>query len=207
MTLNPTVLAAHPAVSANTVKELIELARSKPGQLNYGSSGSGSAAHLVLEQFKRMANVDIVHVPYKGGGLALNDLLGGQIQLTGGPTIAVLPLVRSRKVKAIAVTTAQRVAAMPDVPTIGETLPGYERSGWSGILMPSGTPPAVIDRVSTEIARALQSPEVHRQLADQGLEPVGSTPAAFAALIRSELDAHERLLKATGMYRRGAASK
>ena len=120
--------------------------------------------------------------------------------------IAVAPLVRSGKLKAIAVTTAKRMSTMPEVPTIAETLPGYERSGWNGVVAPRGTPPGVIDRLSIEIAKALQSQEVHRQLADQGVEPVGSTPSALAALIKKELEAYRDLLKAIGMYQQGGAA-
>ena len=207
LTVNAYLLAAHPAVPANTVKELVDLARAKPGQLNFGSSGNGSAGHLVLELFKRMAKVDIVHVPYKGGGPALNDLLAGQIQVMGGPMVSALPLVRAGKLKALAVTTQKRVSAIPDVPTVGETLPGYESSGWSGALMPKGTPAAMIQRLNAEIGKALQNADVSRLLGQQGSEPAPGTPAAFRALIGKELRAYESLLKAAGMHKESNAPK
>lgn len=207
LTENAYVLTAHPSVAANTVRELIELARARPGYLNFGSSGNGSAGHLVLEQFRRMAGVDIVHVPYKGGGPALNDLLGGQIQLMGGPIISALPLVKSQRLKAIAVTTAKRISAMPEVPTVGDTIPGYQSSGWAGILMPIGTSQKIIEGLSAEFGKVLQHPDVRRQLGEQGSEPAGSMPAEFATLIMRENDVYQRLLKAAGMYRKGAAWK
>jgi tripartite-type tricarboxylate transporter receptor subunit TctC len=204
MTENAYLLTAHMGVPAATVKELVDLARAKPGQLNFGSSGNGSAGHLVLELLKRAAGVDIVHVPYKGGGPALNDLLGWQIQLMGGPMVAALPLVKARKVKALAVTTAKRISSMPDVPTVGETLPGYQSSGWAGVLMPQGTPGSIVTRLNSEIAKAVQDSEVRRQLGEQGSEPVTGTPAAFAALIARDTAAYQQLLKAAGMYKGGA---
>jgi tripartite-type tricarboxylate transporter receptor subunit TctC len=136
----------------------------------------------------------------------LNDLLGGQIQVMGGPMVAALPLVKSRKLKALAVTTAKRVAAMPDVAAVAETLPGYQSSGWAGVLVPKGTPDAMITRLNSEIVKALQNPEARRQLGEQGSEPVGSTPSAFAALIRKDIDAYQKLLKAAGMYKEGGAA-
>jgi len=205
LTQNAYVLTVHPAVPVNTVKDLVDLARAKPGQLNFGSSGNGSAGHLVLELFKRMAQVDLAHVPYKGGGPALNDLLGGQIQVMGGPMVSALPLVRAGKLRAIAVTTSRRIPAMPDVPAVSETIPGYESSGWSGVLVPRGTPTAMIERLNAEIARALGHADVRRLLGEQGSEPAPGTPAAFAALVKKELAAYERLLKAAGMHKETAA--
>jgi tripartite-type tricarboxylate transporter receptor subunit TctC len=205
LTENAYVLTAHPAAAPTTVKELVDLARAQPGKLNFGSSGNGSAGHLVLEQLKRKAGIDIVHVPYKGGGPALNDLLAGQIQLMGGPMVAVAPLVKARRLKALAVTTARRSAAMPDVPAVAETLPGYQSSGWAGVLVPKGTPRAMIARLSTEIGRALQNPEVRRQLGEQGSEPAPGTPSEFAVLIARDIDAYRQLLRDAGMYQAVAA--
>ena len=204
LTQNAYVLTVHPAVPVSSVKDLVDLARAKPGQLNFGSSGNGSAGHLVLELFKRMAKVDIAHVPYKGGGPALNDLLGGQIQVMGGPMVSALPLVRAGKLKAIAVTTSKRISAMPEVPAVSETLPGYESSGWSGVLVPRGTPAAMVERLNAEIAKGLGHADVRRLLGEQGSEPAPSTPAAFAALVKKELAAYERLLKAAGMHKETA---
>jgi len=201
LTLNAYLLTAHPSLRANTVRELIDLARLTPGSLNFGSSGNGSAAHLMLELFKRTANVDIVHVPYKGGGPALNDLLAGQIQLMGGPMISALSLVANRRLKGIAVTTANRIAALPDVPTIAETVPGYELSGWSGVLLPAKTPQSVIQKLNRAIERTLQHAEIHRQLGEQGSEPVGGTAEKFSALINNELKKYRMLLQSAGITR------
>jgi tripartite-type tricarboxylate transporter receptor subunit TctC len=201
LTLNAYLLTAHPTLRANTVRELIDLARLNPGSLNFGSSGNGSAAHLMLELFKRTANVDIVHVPYKGGGPALNDLLAGQIQLMGGPMISALSLVTTRRLKGIAVTTANRIAALPDVPTIAETVPGYELSGWSGVLLPAKTPQAVIQKLNRAIERTLQYPEIRRQLGEQGSETVGGAAETFSTLIHNELKKYRMLLQSAGITR------
>jgi tripartite-type tricarboxylate transporter receptor subunit TctC len=205
MTENAYLLTAHMGVPVATVKDLVELARAKPGQLNFGSSGNGSAGHLVLELLKRSAKVDIVHIPYKGGGPALNDLVGGQIQLMGGPMVSALPLVKAGKLKALAVTTGKRISAIPDIPAVGETLPGYHTSGWAGVLVPKGTPAWMIERLNAEIVKAVQNPDVRRQLGEQGSEPVSGTPAAFAGLIVKDMAAYQGLLKAAGMYKGGAA--
>ena len=201
LTLNAYVIAAHPSLRASSVRELIALAREAPGSLNFGSSGNGSAAHLVLELFKRMTRAEIVHVPYKGGGPALNDLLAGQIQLTGGPVISALALVNARRLKALAVTTAKRVQALPEVPTVAESVPGYELSGWSGVLLPAQTPPALVQALNRAIEGSLQQPEVRRQLGEQGSEPAGGPPAAFATLIATELAKYRTLLQAAGLLR------
>ncbi|NBR30366.1 MAG: tripartite tricarboxylate transporter substrate binding protein, partial [Betaproteobacteria bacterium] len=199
LTLNAYLLTAHPSLRVNTVRELVDLARQSPGTLNFGSSGNGSAAHLVLELFKRMANVDIVHVPYKGGGPALNDLLAGQIQLMGGPMISALSLVTTKRLKAIAVTTSRRVSALPEVPTIAESVPGYELSGWSGALLPAKTPLTVVQKLNRAIDKTLQQAEVRRLLGEQGSEPVGGEAAAFAALINNELKKYRTLLQSAGI--------
>jgi tripartite-type tricarboxylate transporter receptor subunit TctC len=199
LTLNAYLLTAHPSLRVNTVRELVDLARQSPGTLNFGSSGNGSAAHLVLELFNRMANVDIVHVPYKGGGPALNDLLAGQIQLMGGPMISALALVATKRLKAIAVTTAHRSSALPDVPTVAESVPGYELSGWSGVLLPGKAPSTVLQKLNRAIDKTLQQAEVRRLLGEQGSEPVGGTAATFATLINNELKKYRTLLQSAGI--------
>lgn len=193
------LLVAHPSLPANNVRELIALAKARPGQLNFASSGNGSAAHLAMALFKTMAKVDMVHVPYKGGGPAMNDIIGGQVQLMSGPVIAALPHVKSGRVKAIAVTTAGRAKGLPNVPAIGESVPGYESSIWHGVLAPKGTPAAIVRRLNREIDGILQIPEVREHLANQGAEPVGGTPDQFAVLIKSDTAKYAKLLKETGI--------
>lgn len=198
------LLVATPSLAANNVKELIALAKAKPGQINFASSGNGSAAHLAMELFKTMAKVDMVHVPYKGGGPALNDLIGGQVQLMSGPMIAALPHVRSGRLKAIAVTTAQRARGWPEVPAMAETLPGYESSIWHGVVVPKGVPAVIVRRLNREIGEILQIAEIRNRLANQGAEPVGGTPEQFSALIKAEIEKYARLLKDAGIRQESA---
>lgn len=193
------LLVATPALPANTVKELVALAQGKPGGLNFASSGNGSAAHLAMELFNTMAGTRMVHVPYKGGGPALTDIMAGQMQLMAGPMIAALPHVKSGRIKAIAVTTARRAKGLPQVPTIGEALPGYESAIWHGVLVPNGTPAAVVAKLNREINEILRMPEIGSRLETQGAEPAGGTPAQFAALIKAERAKYAKLLQDIGL--------
>jgi tripartite-type tricarboxylate transporter receptor subunit TctC len=193
------LLVTTPSLPAKNVKELIALAKARPGQFNFASSGNGSAAHLAMELFNMMAGVKMVHVPYKGGGPALTDIIGGQMHMMSGPMIAALPHVKSGRVRAMAVTTAQRVKGLPDVPTIAESLPGYESSIWHGVLVPRGTPPVIISRLNREIGEILKISEVQSRLDSQGAEPVGGTPGQFAALIKSDTAKYAKLLRAVGL--------
>ncbi|WP_198374660.1 Bug family tripartite tricarboxylate transporter substrate binding protein [Neoroseomonas rubea] len=177
------VLVVHPAVNARTLAELLALARAEPGRLNYGSSGIGSAQHLFAELVKQQANVDITHVPYRGTGPAMVDTVGGRLTMMFDTTPTALPHIRDGRVRPIAVTSARRDPALPDVPTIGETLPGYEALGWYGILGPAGTPAAVVERMNREVNALLGRAEFRAKLAAQGVEPLAGTPAEFAALI------------------------
>ncbi len=183
----PLLLVAHPSVPANSVTELIALARAKPGQLNYGSGGVGSTPFLATELFRSMANIDVTHVPYRGGAPALADLVGGQLSFMIENMPGTLPFVKSGKLKALGVTTDHRAALAPDIPTIAESgLPGYEVVGWNGLFLVKDTPPAIAGKLYDEVAKALRSADVKDQMAALGAEPGGNTPAEFTAFVRSE---------------------
>jgi len=183
----PNVLVVHPSLRAATVKELIALAKARPGEINFASSGHGTPAHLAGELFNSMAGVKMVHVPYKGAAPALADLLGGQVQLMFSTMPPALPHVKDGKLRALAVTSAKRSPAAPDLPTLDEiALPGFEANTWHGVVVPAGTPATIVARLNREIVAILHLPEVVERLSCQGAEPVGSTPEEFAAYIRSE---------------------
>ena len=195
----PIVLAVHPAVPARSVKELVALARAKPGTLNYASSGSGGGPHLAAALFADMAQIDVVHVPYKGSGPAMTDLLGGQVQMQFSGLPPLLPVIRAGRLRALAVGGTQRTAALPDTPTIAESgLPGYDAASWQGVAMPAGTPVAVIGTVHREIARFVGTPEAKARFAEIGAEPVGGTPDAFSAFIRSEVGKWAKVIRQSG---------
>ena len=197
---NAYVLATHPGLPVSSVKEVIALARAKPGQLNYGSSGTGGLPHLSGELFKSMAAIDLVHVPYKGGSQALVDLIGGRLDFMFNSMPLLLPHAKSGKLRIIAVTTSQRAAATPDIPTIAESgMPGYDVNGWYGVVAPARTPAAVIAVLNREIVRILRAPEVRLQLKNEGGDAVGSTPEQFAAVIRSDIDKWVRLVRSAGI--------
>jgi tripartite-type tricarboxylate transporter receptor subunit TctC len=199
VTSMPQLLVVHPSVPAKSVKELIAYAMSHPGQLNFASGGSGTAIHLAGELFKSMANVDMVHIAYKGSSPAMTDLLGGQVSLMFDQILTALPHVQSGKLRALAVTTAKRSRAVPQIPTIAEAaLPGYAVTTWHGLLAPAGTPRETVDRLSTETAKALQSAEILDRFATQGVEPVSSTPEQFAAMMKSELEKWRKVILASG---------
>lgn len=183
----PNILVIHPSLPARSVKQLIALAKARPGSLNYGSAGSGSSQHLAGELFKKMAGVDMVHIPYKGGGAVVVDLISGQLQLTFGSATS-LPHVRSGRLIAIAVTTAERVTSLPDLPTISEAgLPGYEASAWYALFAPARTPKPIIDKLHTEVLRALKMPDVRERLAAETIQAVGSTPAELGVFLQREI--------------------
>mgnify|MGYP001610967581 CR=1 FL=1 len=193
------LLSAHPSLAANSIGELVQLAKAKPGQLTFASSGTGGSSHMALELFKLMANVDIVHVPYKGGGPALNDAIGGQVNLYCGTLLTSLSIVKAGRLKALGVTSARRLATVPDIPAIAETVPGYESDTWQGILVPKGTPPAIVNRLNHEIARIMRSPEAIDRFANQGAEPVAGSPEEFGAYIKAELAKYARVIKSAGI--------
>jgi tripartite-type tricarboxylate transporter receptor subunit TctC len=183
----PFMLVVHPSVSANTVKELVALAKAKPGTINFASFGNGTSNHLVGEAFRAAAGIDIVHIPYKGSAPAIADLLGGQVQMTFDAVPVVLPQVRAGKLKALAVATAKRSTLAPNVPTMDESgIPGFTGGTWFGVLAPARTPAAIVDRLSREISTVLRAPDVAQTFNDRGIEPVGNTPAEFRAFIESE---------------------
>ena len=193
------ILVVHPSVPANTVQELIALAKAQPGKLNYASGGSGTTSHLAAELFKTMAGVEMTHVPYKGGGAAYTDLISGQVQLYFVGIPGTVQYLKAGRLRALGVTTPRRSPAAPEVPTIAEAgLPGFSATTWWGILAPAGTPQPVIARIDQEVARILKMPEVRAKLDAQGFEPVASTPESFAAFMRSEVELWGKAVKASG---------
>ncbi|MFH0934632.1 MAG: tripartite tricarboxylate transporter substrate binding protein [Pseudomonadota bacterium] len=194
------LLALHPSVPANNLQEFIALAKSQPGKLNYSSSGSGNLNHLAGEFFNMMAGVKLQHIPYKGGGPALIDLLSGQVQLQFNVPIGLAQHIRSGKLKAIAITGDSRAAILPLVPTFTEAgLPDFDLKSWQGVFAPAGTPKAVVDKLSSEMGRILTMPDVREKLASQGMEPYFSTPEQFATLMNAELAKFAKIIKAAGI--------
>jgi len=191
----------HPTVAAKTIPDLIALAKQKPGALNYASSGLGSPGHLAGELFKTMAKVDMVHVPYKGGGPALSDLLGGQLPVFVAVISTGVPPVKAGRAVALAVTGAKRSPALPDVPTVAETpaLKGYEASNWYGMMAPAGTPKPVIDRLQKDLTSVLSNSSIRDQLAAQGIESASSTPEEFTNYIRSESAKWGKVIRAANL--------
>ena len=194
----PNLLVVNPSVPANNVADFITYLKANPDKLNFASAGNGTSQHLSGELFNSLAGVRMAHVAYRGGAPAVSDLLGGQVQVIFAPLVEVIQQVRADKLKALGITTAKRSPLLPDVPTILESLPGYEVALWNGLLAPAKTPPAIIDRINRATIEALRSPEVKAKLAEQGSEPVGNTPAEFKAFIESELVKWRRLVEISG---------
>ena len=194
----PNLLVVNPSVPANNVADFITYLKANPDKLNFASAGNGTSQHLSGELFNSLAGVRMTHVAYRGGAPAVSDLLGGQVQVIFAPLVEVIQQVRADKLKALGITTAKRSPLLPDVPTILESLPGYEVALWNGLLAPAKTPPAIIDRINRATIEALRSPEVKAKLAEQGSEPVGNTPAEFKAFIESELVKWRRLVEISG---------
>lgn len=191
------ILSVHPSVPVSSVKELIALAKAKP--LNYGSSGVGGTGHLAGELFDSMAGTKMTHIPYKGGGPAMIDLVGGQVQLVFATAASAVPQIKAGKIKGIAVTTIKRSALMPNIPTIAESgLPGFDANNWYGLLAPAGTPRPVIMRLNTEVKKVLAMPDVKNFLFNQGLDPAPGTPEQFGAYIKSEMAKWAKVVKASG---------
>jgi len=195
----PNVLEVTPSLPVHSVADLIKLAKEKPGQINFASSGSGTSIHLSGELFKTMADVDMTHVPYKGSAPAITDLIGGQVQVMFDNLPSSLQQIKAGKLRAIAVTSAQRAPALPDVPTIAESgLPGFEATSWFGIVAPAGTPPTIIARINADVNQWLQSSEAKEKLLAQGAVAAGGSPEQFAAYIHAETEKWARVVKASG---------
>ena len=195
----PLVLVVHPSLPAKSVQDLAALAKAKPGQIYYGSAGSGSVLHLAGEMFNTMAHVKLVHVPYKGVTNAISDLLGGQISLMFPGAPIALPQARAGKLRALATTGEKRTPAAPELPTVAETgLPGYEVSVWYGILAPAGTPPAIVNRLHAELVKAVQLPDIAERFAALGAEPLHNTPEQFTAFLKSDLLKWSKVVRDSG---------
>ena len=194
----PNVLAVHPSLGVKTLQELIARARAKPGSINFATPGAGTTGHLSTELLKSMAKIDLVHIPYKGSGPALQDLLAGQVQMTIDNLPSALAHIKSGKLIALGVTTAKPVAALPGVPTIASVVPGYEASSWFVTMAPAGTPAAIIAKLNTEANRILQKPEVKERFAQLGAEPVGGTPQELGKFIAAETVKWKEIARISG---------
>lgn len=196
----PNLLVVQPALPVKTVPELVAYVKARPGQLNFGSSGVATGTHMSMEMFMAMTGTRLVHVPYKGGALSVNALLGGEVQASFATISTALPFVKSGRLRALAVSTARRSTALPDVPTVAESgVTGYDYSSWIGLLAPAGTPQPVIARLGAEAARIVHTPEMKSLLATEGSEPVGNSAAAFGAIIRSETARWRKIVAAAGI--------
>jgi tripartite-type tricarboxylate transporter receptor subunit TctC len=196
----PNIFVVHPSLPVKNVKELIAYARARPGQLNYGSSGTGGSQHLAGELLKTMAGIDMVHIAYKGSPPALVDLLAARIPVMSSTMPPVLPHLKSGKVRALAVTSARRSPALPDVPTVAESgLAGYEAIAWQALLAPVGTPKLVVSRLNAEFVRVLKQSDIATKLSEQGYETVASTPEWFGAYLKSEISKWSKVIKAAGI--------
>jgi tripartite-type tricarboxylate transporter receptor subunit TctC len=194
----PNLLVVHPSLPARSVAELVKLARAKPGHLSFGSSGTGTAPHLAGELFKSMAAIDVTHIPYKGGPQATTDLIAGQYDYLFAISSTVLPHIRSGRLRALAITTAARAPSMPDLPSVAETLPGFEAVTWFGYMTPAGTPQDIVARLNADITKVLARADVREPLATQGIEVKTSSPEQFGAYVRDEITKWARAVKASG---------
>jgi tripartite-type tricarboxylate transporter receptor subunit TctC len=196
---SPLVFVAHPALGVSSIKELIAAAKARPGRINYASSGPGTGGHMSVELLKSMTGIDLVHVPYKGAGPALIDVIGGQVELMCTSPLPTLPYIRTGKLVALAVTSRTRSRAVPGIPAVAETLPGYESTLWYALLAPAGTPPAIVKRVHAETTRILKLPEVSEQLLVQGADPIGNSPQEAAKFLQAEIARWTALIKQAGI--------
>ncbi len=193
------LLVVHPSLPAKSVKELIAISKHRPGQINYASSGTGSTVHLSAELFQFMTGIKWIHIPYKGGGLAMQELLGGQTSLMFPNLPTSIQFTRNGKLRALGTTGAKRAAAAPELPTVAETVPGFEVTTMYGISAPARTPRAIIDRLHSEIVRALNAPDLRGRMVDIGADPVGSTPEEYTAFIQSEIVKWTKVINAAGI--------
>lgn len=194
----PNLLVVHPTLPVRNVKELVALAKARPGELTFGSSGTGTSPYLAMELLKSMTGTSIVHVPYKGSNPAVIDLMGGQIQLMFGAIPTVGPHVTSGRLRAIAISSPKRWPSFPDLPTVSESLPGFEAATWYGVLAPAGTPPAIVTKLWNDMAGALQHPDVSAFVTKSGFEAIGNKPAEFAQIIQRDLQKWGKLMRALG---------
>ena len=192
-------MVVNPSVPAKTVPEFIAYAKANPGKINMASAGIGTAAHMAGELFKMMAGVNMVHVPYRGGGPALTDLLGGQVQVMFATTVSSIEYIRAGKLRALAVTTATRSEALPDIPTVGDFVPGYEASDWYGIGAPKNTPAEIVDKLNKEINAGLADPKMKARLADLGGTVLAGSPADFGKLIAEETEKWGKVIRAANI--------
>jgi tripartite-type tricarboxylate transporter receptor subunit TctC len=196
----PNVLLVHPSLPVRSLQELVALAKDKPGHLTYASAGIGTSPHMGMELFKSMAGIDLVHVPFRGTGPAVTEMLSGRVPVGLSNTLTAIPHIEGGTLRALGVTGTRRAEALPKVPTIAEAgVPGYDAMQWYGLLAPAGTPPAIVERIAADVAAALRLPDVKERLAADGAEAVGGTPAAFAALIKEELDKWKKVAHAAGI--------
>ena len=195
LAINPFMLVVNPSIPANNVKELIALLKANPGKYSFASSGSGATSHLMSVLFNSMAGVNVVHVPYKGSSQSITDVVSGQIAYTIETVPAVAGLVKAGKLRALGATSLTRAVAMPEVPTIAETLPGYEMFGWIGLMAPAGTPGAITDRISAETQKIMQDPEIRKRFLAAGMEPAGNTPAQFHNFLIKQNERYGSIVK------------
>ena len=195
----PNVIVVAPSFAGKTVKDLIALAKAKPGELTFASPGAGSAPHLSAEMFQRAAGISMIHVPYKGIPPAVTDVLGGRVTMLFTTTISAAPHIKAGKLRAVAITSAKRQASMPDVPTVGETIPGYRAEAFQGMVAPAGVPQAIVNKVSAEVVRIVRLPEVTQRFQLDGAEAVGSTPQEFAAFLKSEMQKWSTVIRDAGI--------
>jgi tripartite-type tricarboxylate transporter receptor subunit TctC len=195
LAVNPFMLVVNPSIPAKSVRELIALLKANPGKYSFASSGSGATSHLMSVLFNSMAGVDVVHVPYKGSSQSITDVVNGQIAYTIETVPAVQGLTQAGKLRALGATSLTRAVAMPDVPTIAETLPGYEMFGWIGFMAPAGTPGAITDRISAETRKIMQEPELRKRFLAAGMEPAGNTPAEFSAFLKKQNERYGMIVK------------
>jgi tripartite-type tricarboxylate transporter receptor subunit TctC len=200
MAATANVLVVHPSLPVKTPKELIALVRSRPGQMHFGSSGVGGASHLAFELFNSMAKLDLVHVPYKGGALAVQDVLAGQISLLMGNMPSVLQHVRSGRMRPLAIASSRRSPLLPEVPTVAESvLPGYEAANWNGLVAPAGVPQDLVMRYNADVVRVVTEPAIRDRLSASGFDPIGDTPAQFSAYLKTEFQRWATLIRSRGI--------
>jgi tripartite-type tricarboxylate transporter receptor subunit TctC len=195
----PNVIVVAPSFAGNSVRDLVALAKAKPGELTFASPGAGSAPHLSAEMFQHAAGIRMVHVPYKGIPPAVTDVVGGRVTMLFTTTISAAPHIKSGRLRAVAITSAKRQASMPDVPTVGETVPGYHAEAFQGMVVPAGVPQVIVNKLSAEVANIVKSPEIAQRFQLDGAEPVGSTPQEFAAFLKAEMQKWSQVIREAGI--------